>query len=171
MVPCLCDVLTCVVGLGSAVSCLSPLYRNRDALLSGLAHGSKVLGLGSKGSGSQLAAAYLWDLRNPRRPASSLNIGLLQPAVASKGGVVPAAGASSAGATGASGSSTAPSSDASGVPGILCLSVHEDGALTAGGCRDGRVLIWDMRKVSAGMHHNPEQKLPYAWRCLSLYTA
>lgn len=34
-----------------------------------------------------------------------------------------------------------------GVPGILCLSVHEDGALAAAGFRDGKVLTWDMRQV------------------------
>jgi WD40 repeat protein len=137
------------------VTCLSPLYRNREALLSGLAQGGKVLGLGSKNSISHLAAAYLWDLRKPRRPASSLNFAPAQPAAASEGGVLAAAGGSSAGSTGSSGSSTAASGNASGAPGLLCLSVHEDGALAAGGCRDGRVLIWDMRKVIQWLSHNP----------------
>lgn len=66
-----------------------------------------------------------------------------------------ASGASSAGSTASSGSSTAPSSNASGAPGLLCLSVHEDGALAAGGCNDGRVLIWDMRKVTHWLQHTP----------------
>jgi hypothetical protein len=40
-------------------------------------------------------------------------------------------------------------SSSGGTPGIVCLSVHEDGALAAAGFRDGKVLTWDMRQVRA----------------------
>jgi WD40 repeat protein len=105
------------------VSCLLPLHRNPDALLSGLSTGS----ISASTSSSGLAGAYLWDLRKPRKPASSLDY---QPEP-----------------LGAAGAADGPTSGS--VPGVLCLSVHEDGALAAAGLRDGRVLVWDMRKVSA----------------------
>lgn len=125
-------------GLGSPVSCLSPLYRNREALLSGLTYGSVVCGAGS--SSSQLAAAYLWDLRKPRRPASSLNFTPELPSAA-------VLGAAAKPADGSGPTAAVPGSRA-GTPGILCLSVHEDGALAAAGFSDGKVLTWDMRQVS-----------------------
>jgi len=145
-------------GLGSSVSCLFPLYRNRDALLSGLTHGSVGCMRGSMASGStHLAAAYLWDLRRPKKPASSLNFPVEPPAAASPAA---AAAADCAGTAEAASVTSSPLTSravaascagevgpAAGVPGILCLSVHEDGALAAGGFKDGRVLTWDMRQV------------------------
>lgn len=127
-------------GLGSAVSCLFPLYRNRDALLSGLTHGSVVCGHAATGSGggsdTAVAAAYLWDLRRPKKPASSLNF-VPDPPSASSPHASSVLGDAASAVAGAEG----------GVPGILCLSVHEDGALAAAGFRDGKVLTWDMRQV------------------------
>jgi hypothetical protein len=136
-------------GLGSAVSCLAPLYRNREALLSGLTQASVVCGISStSSSSSHMAAAYLWDLRRPRRPVSSLNF-VPEPQAASPAGPsVSTADGGNSGDTGAAACVSSISAGApAGVPGILCLSVHEDGALAAAGFRDGKVLTWDMRQV------------------------
>lgn len=139
-------------GLGSAVSCLSPLYRNREALLSGLTQASVVCGISStSSSSSHMAAAYLWDLRRPRRPVSSLNFVPEPQAAYPAGRTVSTADGRDIAAAAACvtrGSSISSSAGVpAGVPGILCLSVHEDGALAAAGFRDGKVLTWDMRQV------------------------
>lgn len=115
---------------------------------------------GSMASGStHLAAAYLWDLRRPKKPASSLNFPV-EPLSAASPAPAAAAAADCAGTVEAASVTSSPLTSravaascvgevgpAAGVPGILCLSVHEDGALAAGGFKDGRVLTWDMRQV------------------------
>jgi WD40 repeat protein len=111
------------------------LQRNKDALLTGLSRPSSS---SNSTADTAAAAAYLWDLRKPKRPAASLNI----PA---------AAAASAAGASGASGTSGGSYSSSWGA-GVCSLSVHEDGVLAAAGCRDGTVLVWDMRRVSSRVH-------------------
>lgn len=134
-------------------------------------------------SGSQKAAAgYLWDLRKPTKPASSLSYMPDAHAQAAsptgsthrdqEPGVAEAAIASSSSSSSVlQGTAGAHSADAAAgrAPGILCLSVHEDGALAAAGCDDGRVLVWDMRQVrttaqyigaAAGMQKQQQQTLP-----------
>jgi hypothetical protein len=115
---------TCVVlvaGLGSSVSALHLLQRNRDALLTGLSRPS------SSSSSDSAAAVYLWDLRKPERAAASLDLPAAAPG---------------------SGATANSSSCVSGSGGVCSLTVHEDGVLAAAGCGDGTVLVWDMRKVS-----------------------
>lgn len=135
-------------GMGSPVSAVHMLQRNPDSLLTALVSGSTSCNSCNNSSGTPaMAAVYLWDLRRPWRPAASLDLpdsAVNYAQAASVAGIN--VECSQAGCDSLMPTSVADGHIAQGA-GALCVAVHGDGILAAAGCQDGRVLLWDMRKV------------------------